>query len=128
MTTPRARSPGSGATCASRSGLLQRAPEQRDGGLSTAVVAGMRLARAPWALVMDADLQHPPEVVPQLFRTARRQQGDLAAASRAGRVAGGRPPACSPAVTRATAAPADSTGARGRAPRASPPGSPSWPS
>src|SRR3954471_13788047 len=82
MTTPRARSPGSGATCASRSGLLQRAPEQRDGGLSTAVVSGMRAARAPWALVMDADLQHPPEIVPQLFSTARRQPVDLVVASR----------------------------------------------
>src|SRR4051812_14054877 len=62
--------------------LLQRAPEQRDGGLSTAVVSGMRAARAPWALVMDADLQHPPEIVPQLFSTARRQPVDLVVASR----------------------------------------------
>jgi dolichol-phosphate mannosyltransferase len=62
--------------------LLQRPSGQRDGGLSTAVVSGMRAARAPWALVMDADLQHPPEVVPQLFGTARRQPVDLVVASR----------------------------------------------
>ena len=62
--------------------LLHRESGQRTGGLSTAVVSGMRLARAPWALVMDADLQHPPEVVPQLFATARRQRVDLVVASR----------------------------------------------
>jgi glycosyltransferase involved in cell wall biosynthesis len=62
--------------------ILQRGPDQREGGLGTAVVAGMRLARAPWALVMDADLQHPPEVIPQLFATAQRQPVDLVVASR----------------------------------------------
>jgi dolichol-phosphate mannosyltransferase len=62
--------------------LLHRPPGLRSGGLGTAVVAGMRAARAPWALIMDADLQHPPEVVPQLFATARRQDVDLVVASR----------------------------------------------
>jgi putative flippase GtrA len=62
--------------------LLHRAPDQRAGGLSTAVVSGMRSARAPWALVMDGDLQHPPEILPQLFGTARRQSVDLVVASR----------------------------------------------
>src|SRR3954447_7937181 len=57
--------------------LLQRGPDQREGGLGTAVVSGMKAASAPWALVMDADLQHPPEVVPQLFATATRQNVDL---------------------------------------------------
>jgi dolichol-phosphate mannosyltransferase len=62
--------------------LLQRGPDQRAGGLGTAVVSGMKAASAPWALVMDADLQHPPEVVPQLFATALRQGVDLVVASR----------------------------------------------
>ena len=62
--------------------LLQRGPDQRVGGLGTAVVSGMKAASAPWALVMDADLQHPPEVVPQLFATAIRQNVDLVVASR----------------------------------------------
>jgi len=62
--------------------LLHREPDAREGGLSTAVLSGMRAARAPWALVMDADLQHPPEVVPQLFETASRQSVDLVVASR----------------------------------------------
>jgi dolichol-phosphate mannosyltransferase len=62
--------------------VLHREPGQRDGGLSTAVIAGMKAARGRWALVMDADLQHPPEIAPQLFLTARRQQVDLVVASR----------------------------------------------
>src|SRR3954452_1558210 len=62
--------------------LLRRDPDQRTGGLSTAVVCGIRAARAPWAIVMDGDLQHPPEVVPQLFATARHQPVDLVVASR----------------------------------------------
>ena len=62
--------------------VLQRPPDAREGGLSTAVVSGMRLARAPWALVMDADLQHPPEIIAQLFKTGRRQRVDLVVASR----------------------------------------------
>jgi putative flippase GtrA len=62
--------------------LLYRGPDQREGGLSTAVVSGLRAARAPWALVMDADLQHPPETVPQLLATARRLPVDLVVASR----------------------------------------------
>jgi putative flippase GtrA len=62
--------------------VLHRAEEERSGGLSTAVVSGMRVARAPWALVMDADLQHPPEVIEHLFGAARRQNVDLVVASR----------------------------------------------
>jgi dolichol-phosphate mannosyltransferase len=62
--------------------LLHREPGERSGGLSTAVVGGMQVARAPWVVVMDGDLQHPPEVVPQMFDTARRQDVDLVVASR----------------------------------------------
>src|SRR3954453_18878761 len=62
--------------------LLRRDPDQRSGGLGTAVVCGIRAARAPWAIVMEGDLQHPPEVVPQLFATARHQPVDLVVASR----------------------------------------------
>jgi glycosyltransferase involved in cell wall biosynthesis len=62
--------------------VLQRPADQRAGGLGTAVVAGMKAAQAPWALVMDADLQHPPEVAPQLHATGLRQNVDLVVASR----------------------------------------------
>ncbi len=37
------------------------------GSLASAVVAGARLAAAPVAVVMDADLQHPPEAIPDLL-------------------------------------------------------------
>ena len=46
--------------------LLHRDPGRRDGRLGGAVVAGFRLARAPWAVVIDGDLQHP-ELVPALI-------------------------------------------------------------
>lgn len=62
--------------------LLHRPPEQRTGGLGGAVVAGLRLARAPWTCVMDADLQHPPEVLAELLHEARRSGADLVVASR----------------------------------------------
>lgn len=43
-------------------------------GLSGAVLAGFREARFDRFLVLDADLQHPPEMVPQLL--TRLDQGD----------------------------------------------------
>jgi dolichol-phosphate mannosyltransferase len=52
------------------------------GGLGGAVVEGMRLARGEWIVVMDADLQHPPEVVPDLVAAGRRDGADLVVASR----------------------------------------------
>lgn len=47
--------------------LVHRDPGDRDGGLGGAVVRGLKRARAPWAAVMDADLQHPPEVLPNCW-------------------------------------------------------------
>lgn len=52
------------------------------GGLGAAVVEGMRLASAPWVVVMDADLQHPPELVPTLVAAGVREGADLVVASR----------------------------------------------
>jgi dolichol-phosphate mannosyltransferase len=52
------------------------------GGLGTAVVEGMRLARGEWIVVMDADLQHPPKVVPELLQAGIRDGSDLVVASR----------------------------------------------
>lgn len=57
-------------------------PVERRNGLGMAVVEGIRVARAEWVCVMDGDLQHPPEVIPQLFELARDKQADLVAASR----------------------------------------------
>lgn len=44
--------------------------EAPDGGLSGAVVAGMARSRGDWVVVMDGDLQHPPERVPALLAAA----------------------------------------------------------
>ena len=48
--------------------------EARDGGLSTAVVSGLQMARGHWVCVMDADLQHPPEQIPLMLRAAEEAQ------------------------------------------------------
>jgi dolichol-phosphate mannosyltransferase len=53
----------------------------RAGGLSTAVIEGMRMAHGKYACVMDADLQHPPELIPRLLEKAR-SGSDLVVASR----------------------------------------------
>lgn len=50
-------------------------------GLASAVVEGFRLARGRFVAVMDADLQHPPEVLPRLLDAARRG-ADVVVASR----------------------------------------------
>jgi dolichol-phosphate mannosyltransferase len=52
------------------------------GGLGGAVVEGMRIARGEWVVVMDADLQHPPEIVPDLIAAGLRDGADLVIGSR----------------------------------------------
>jgi dolichol-phosphate mannosyltransferase len=52
------------------------------GGLGGAVVEGLRLAQGVWLVVMDADLQHPPEAVPELVAAGIRDGADLVVASR----------------------------------------------
>lgn len=56
-----------------------RRQDQRD--LSTAVLRGWQIARGEVFAVMDTDLQHPPEKIPELWRAMRRG-ADLAVASR----------------------------------------------
>jgi dolichol-phosphate mannosyltransferase len=51
-------------------------------GLATAVVDGWKLARGDLLAVMDADLQHPPEVLGDLVRALRSPGADVAVASR----------------------------------------------
>jgi glycosyltransferase involved in cell wall biosynthesis len=62
--------------------LLHRPPGARKGGLSGAVMAGARHALGEWIMVMDADLQHPPEIVAVLASTARRYDCDLVVGTR----------------------------------------------
>ena len=59
--------------------LLVRKGER---GLSSAVLHGMRQARGEVLLVMDADLSHPPEAIPQLFETIRSDDADFVIGSR----------------------------------------------
>ncbi len=54
----------------------------REGGLATAVVLGMDLARADYVAVIDADLQHPPEQLRVFYDLAYAQNLDLVLASR----------------------------------------------
>ena len=62
--------------------LVHRSAEVRMGGLGTAVIAGARGARGDWVLVMDADLQHPPEAAALLARTAMRHDADIVVGTR----------------------------------------------
>lgn len=72
------------AVAARHPGLLRvrhRQGQDRRGGLSTAVVEGLRLATGRYVCVMDADLQHPPETVAAMLAAAERG-ADLVVASR----------------------------------------------
>jgi dolichol-phosphate mannosyltransferase len=60
--------------------VIERAPRDQTG-LASAVVAGIEAARGVAVCVMDGDLQHPPEIVPQLLRIIETG-ADLAVASR----------------------------------------------
>jgi dolichol-phosphate mannosyltransferase len=69
-------------TCPAPVRLLHRPPGSRKGGLSSAVIAGARHARGDWVLVMDADLQHPPETAAVLASTAMRHDCDIVVGTR----------------------------------------------
>ena len=51
-------------------------------GLGGAVVEGFQAATARWCLVMDGDLQHPPEVIDDMLTRAERGDADVVVASR----------------------------------------------
>jgi dolichol-phosphate mannosyltransferase len=52
------------------------------GGLGGAVVEGVQAATGTWCLVMDGDLQHPPEVIPDMLARASLGDVDVVVASR----------------------------------------------
>lgn len=56
--------------------------EVAEGGLGGAVVEGVKQADTDWIVVMDADLQHPPHLVPELVGEGMRTGADLVVASR----------------------------------------------
>jgi dolichol-phosphate mannosyltransferase len=71
------------AACSSRPiRLIHRPAHQRAGGLGGAVHAGLGDAHSELVCVMDADLQHPPEIIAALVSEARRSRADVVVASR----------------------------------------------
>src|SRR5579884_2227433 len=54
---------------------------ERAGGLATAVVHGMNVARAEYIAIMDADLQHPPEQLRVFYDLAAAEDVDLVIAT-----------------------------------------------
>lgn len=53
-----------------------------EGGLGGAVVEGIARSSAPWIVVIDADLQHPPELIPELIARGETSAAELVVASR----------------------------------------------
>lgn len=62
--------------------VIHRPPAERNGGLGGAVQAGLLRANSTYVCVMDADLQHPPELVAKLYDEARAVNADVVVASR----------------------------------------------
>jgi hypothetical protein len=62
--------------------LVHRTGRRRHGGLGSAVVEGIRRARGTWVGVLDADLQHPPELLDRLHERALAGDVDVVVASR----------------------------------------------
>jgi dolichol-phosphate mannosyltransferase len=62
------------------------------GGLSGAVVDGVRSSDAEFCMVMSGDLQHPPELIPALLAELEDNDADIVIASRYGAGCSGRGP------------------------------------
>ena len=68
--------------CALAVSVIHRPAQDRKGGLSSAVLQGMRDASGRYVLIMDADLQHPPSRIPSLLEAAESCDADIVIASR----------------------------------------------
>ena len=62
--------------------LRHRPPGARPEGLGGAVLEGFSAARGAVLVVMDADLQHPPELLPRLIRPILDGQAELVSGTR----------------------------------------------
>lgn len=62
--------------------IIHREGDARRGGLSTAAVEGVRAASGRYVCIMDADLQHPPELIISLLSRAEESGADIVIASR----------------------------------------------
>lgn len=60
--------------------IFHRLGDKNWGGLSGAVADGMRMAKADQIIVMDGDLQHPPETLPEMIKAGANH--DMVVASR----------------------------------------------
>jgi dolichol-phosphate mannosyltransferase len=60
----------------------RRREGERGDGLGGAVRRGLELARGESVAVMDADLQHPPALLPDLLAEAKQRQADVVIATR----------------------------------------------
>jgi dolichol-phosphate mannosyltransferase len=70
-----------------RDGRVRLLARNGERGLASAILAGLKAARGRYAVVMDADLQHPPEDVPRLVSALERGY-DVAVGSRYARGGG----------------------------------------
>ncbi|MEA1925875.1 MAG: glycosyltransferase family 2 protein [Patescibacteria group bacterium] len=61
--------------------LIHRSKEERTG-LATAFIKGFQKAKGKYICCMDSDLQHPPEVVPELLEKATGDNADIVVATR----------------------------------------------
>ena len=61
---------------------IHREPGSREGLLSGAVVAGIADSRGRYICVLDADLQHPPELIHAMLACAQEEGADVVIASR----------------------------------------------
>jgi glycosyltransferase involved in cell wall biosynthesis len=57
----------------------------RNYGMEIAMSAGLDHASGDWVVLMHADLQDPPELIPDMLRIAREQEADVVFARRIGR-------------------------------------------
>jgi dolichol-phosphate mannosyltransferase len=62
--------------------VLHRPAGSRAGGLIGAVLAGLEIADGRFVAVMDADLQHPPELLPELLEPLMAGTAQVVVASR----------------------------------------------
>lgn len=62
--------------------IHRAAGPERWGGLAGAVTDGLTHSSAEYVCVIDADMQHPPEKIPELLAAARRANADVVMACR----------------------------------------------
>ena len=73
---------GQARRCSRTVSLIHRPAGERSGGLGGAVRTGLLAARSDLVCVMDADLQHPPELLGALIDEAAQSRADVVVASR----------------------------------------------